>query len=67
MRRTGDCEDLACWRVAELRMAGERNATHAISVDDLPDRSGRIVTTFHIFILRGDGRSEDPSRLLGMP
>lgn len=66
-RRSGDCEDLACWRVAELRMNGEPNATHEISVDDLPDQTGQIVTTYHIFVRRGDGSHEDPSRKLGMP
>jgi hypothetical protein len=75
-----DCEDLACWRVAELRVRyGEHDATHEVTVADLPDsRTGDIVTTFHIAVRRGaaaglvwDGtqwvhRIEDPSRRLGM-
>jgi hypothetical protein len=65
-RRTGDCEDLACWRVAELRVAGEIGTTRAISIDELPDRSGKLVTTFHICVLRQDRSVEDPSRRLGM-
>lgn len=66
-RRTGDCEDLACWRVAELRVRyGESGATHGISVDDIPDKSGQIVTTYHITVVRQNGAPEDPSRRLGM-
>jgi hypothetical protein len=65
-RRTGDCEDLACWRVAELRASGEIGATRAISVSDMPDHSGKMVTTFHICVLRQNGSIEDPSRRLGM-
>jgi hypothetical protein len=70
-RRSGDCEDLASWRVAELRMGircpRELSATHEISVEDLPDKNGELVTTYHIFVKRADGTHEDPSRLLGMP
>jgi hypothetical protein len=66
-RRSGDCEDLACWRVAELRCGGEYGATHLITVEDMPDRNGQIVTTYHICVLRADGSKEDPSRRLGMP
>lgn len=55
--RAGDCEDLAAWRVAELRHAGE-------------DASVRIVRTargsFHAIVLRADGSVEDPSRELAM-
>lgn len=67
-RRAGDCEDLACWRVAELRVRlGEKGATHRITVDELPDDRGRMVTTYHISVFRADGSVEDPSRKLGMP
>jgi hypothetical protein len=65
-RRTGDCEDLASWRMAELRAGEDPWARWRISVDDLPYPSGRIVTTYHIALERSDGRTEDPSRLLGM-
>lgn len=66
-RRTGDCEDLAAWRVAELRVRfNEPEATHRITVDELPDGQGRLVTTYHIAVLRKDGSTEDPSRRLGM-
>jgi hypothetical protein len=65
-RRNGDCEDLACWRIAELRVRSGDPATHRITVAELPDTRGRMVTTYHITVLRGDGRVEDPSRALGM-
>jgi hypothetical protein len=66
-RRTGDCEDLACWRVAELRVRyGQPKATRGISVDTIPDKSGQLVTTYHITVIHQDGRTEDPSRRLGM-
>jgi len=66
-RRTGDCEDLASWRVAELRVrGGEPRATHVISVAELPNGDGDLVTTYHIRVLRQDGTAEDPSRVLGM-
>ena len=52
----GDCEDLAAWRVAELQSAGERAQIRLT-------RRGRI---WHVTVVRGDGRFEDPSRILGM-
>ena len=76
-RREGDCEDLGSWRMGELWHGEDPDAAWYITVDDLPDRSGRMVTTYHIMILRSrptehtrqteDGPIEDPSRLLGMP
>lgn len=65
-RRSGDCEDLACYRVAELRFWGIA-ARPKVSVQELPDSRGRPVTTYHITVLHPDGREEDPSRILGMP
>lgn len=67
----GDCEDLACWRAAELRLMGHRRA-RAFAV-----RSGHMnhpqlgrVRLIHILVTR-DGtpafRSiEDPSVAMGM-
>lgn len=57
----GDCEDLACYRAAELQLRGERARAvwHRRSLGN-----GR--TLLHIFVERGDGTLEDPSRLLGM-
>jgi hypothetical protein len=68
-RRRGDCEDLACWRIAELRVRSrETRATHGVTVSEIPDRRrpGRFVTTFHIRVVHEDGSIEDPSRILGM-
>lgn len=56
----GDCEDLACWRTAELLMAGE----HA-----QPTFTHRLVGNkllYHILVKRGNGSIEDPSARLGM-
>ena len=56
----GDCEDLASWRVAELREAG---------VDARPcfrfRRHGRR-RVYHIMVCLPDGVVEDVSRVLGM-
>lgn len=52
----GDCEDLACWRAAELRRRG-------VAAAPMPIRT-RI--GWHIVVARGDGTYEDPSRELGM-
>ena len=56
-RRAGDCEDLASWRCAELRNAGER-----CRVTVRRSRPGVL----HAVVEREDGRIEDPSRRLGM-
>lgn len=60
-RGWGDCDDLAPWRVAELQEAGE-SAKIRISWRRRRD-GGRL---YHVVVRRGDGRVEDPSRLLGM-
>jgi hypothetical protein len=60
LRREGDCEDLCCWRVAELRLQNE----HAI-----PFLRSRVIgrrRIYHVAVQRGDGCIEDPSRRLGM-
>ena len=54
----GDCEDLAAWRAAELRLAGEKRAL-AIAV-----RTGPKM--WHAVVWRANGVIEDPSRALGM-
>lgn len=57
----GDCAHLACWRVAELREAGER-ATLRVTWKVSPSKR-----LFHVLVRRGDGVTiEDPSRILGM-
>lgn len=56
----GDCEDLAAWRTAELRVTGEDPTARAVVI-----RSGP--RTWHAVVAREDGtRIEDPSRMLGM-
>ena len=56
----GDCEDLACWRTAELIVSGE--AALAI-FESRQTPQGRL---YHILVRRADGRIEDPSKDLGM-
>jgi transglutaminase-like putative cysteine protease len=56
-RGGGDCEDLAMWRAAELRVSGEPARV-------VWRRTGPRV--LHAVVRRGDGRIEDPSRALGM-
>lgn len=59
-RRWGDCDDLAPWRVAELRAMGEP-AKIRITWKTL--KSGRL---FHVLVRRANGQIEDPSKILGM-
>ncbi len=58
----GDCEDLACWRAAELR---ERFGILAepTFIWKLRPNGGYL---YHILVRYPDGRIEDPSRTLGM-
>lgn len=56
----GDCEDLACWRAAELLMQGEQaqpTFTHRLVGNKL---------LYHILVRRQNGAIEDPSAKLGM-
>lgn len=57
----GDCEDLACWRAAELRIRFEKNARVTWR-----RRVVRGVQVFHILVVHPDGSIEDPSLRLGM-
>lgn len=56
-RGYGDCEDLAAWRAAELRVMG-------IPAHGIVKRTGPKM--FHALVLWPDGRVEDPSKILGM-
>lgn len=58
----GDCEDLACWRVAEIR------ARQGIKVRAVPiGRKGPAdQLLYHIVVRWPDSHLEDPSRRLGM-
>jgi len=60
VRGYGDCDDLAPWRVAELRNQGER-AKIRVQWRKMPN--GKL---YHIVVRRGNGTIEDPSRILGM-
>jgi hypothetical protein len=66
----GDCEDLTGWRVAELRLAGERGArpfvrrARGLGAGGRGKRRGR--RKWHVLVERADGSFEDPSRVLGM-
>lgn len=59
--RSGDCEDLACWRVAELRTAGI-NARPYIKWR----RNSEGGYTYHALVWLPGGKIEDPSIALGM-
>jgi hypothetical protein len=56
-RGAGDCEDLASWRCAERRLAGESCRVKVV-------RTGP--TVLHAVVENADGSIEDPSRRLGM-
>lgn len=58
-RGSGDCEDLATWRAAELIVSGEP----AIAYWEQPVVGRRL---YHILVRRNDNTIEDPSRVLGM-
>lgn len=56
--KEADCEDLSCWRSAELWAAGETAARPFVR---------RISARLrHILVRRADGSLEDPSLILGM-
>jgi hypothetical protein len=55
-RGAGDCEDLCCYRAAELRLKGIAAIAMA-----RPSSVG-----WHIVVKYPDGQIEDPSRKLGM-
>lgn len=59
----GDCEDLACWRIAELRIKGI-NARPYIKWQ--PSPRNPVMDRYHAVVKWPDGRIEDPSRSLGM-
>jgi hypothetical protein len=61
-RRVGDCEDLGCWRLAELRVREREQASPFIKRSVV----GPARTVYHVAVRRADGRLEDPSRILGM-
>lgn len=54
---SGDCDDLAAWRVAELRLQGVRAHPDVIKI-----KQG----LWHVFVRLPGGGAEDPSAHLGM-
>lgn len=59
---TLDCEDAACWRAAELVVRQKVNARPKFIEQKRRDGS----YLYHIIVELPDGRTEDPSRVLGM-
>jgi hypothetical protein len=59
-RGWGDCDDLAPWHAASLRVTGQDPGAVARSVPSGPNK-------WHVMVQRGDGRWEDPSAQAGMP
>jgi len=57
-----DCEELAAWRAAELRVRYGIQARCVFKAQLRPNGS----YLFHILVEYPDGRLEDPSRILGM-
>ena len=55
--KVGDCEDLACARVAKLRQKGDSGAKPHLY------HKKRL---WHVMVRHGDGTIEDPSARLGM-
>lgn len=55
----GDCEDLASYRAADLRFSGEDPAAEVVTYQSAPN-------VRHCIVRRSNGRTEDPSRALGM-
>lgn len=56
----GDCEDLACWRVAELRSIGINARPYMTG----RKQSGRRI--YHALVRHPNGKIEDPSLAMGM-
>lgn len=61
-RGDGDCEDLACWRLAELRVRTFEDARPFVRCTVSTPKH----VVYHVQVRRSDGRIEDPSRVLGM-
>lgn len=56
----GDCEDLACWRIAELRLHGIKARPY------IKWRRDNGLTTYHALVMWPNQKIEDPSLALGM-
>lgn len=58
----GHCVALTAWRIAELREAGE---SAQVQIDEWHPAPGQV--DWHVYVLRANGQTEDPARILGMP
>ncbi len=58
----GDCEDLSCWRIAELRNNNKRCEPY---IRWRVDPSNNMLI-YHVMVLRTGEVLEDPSKILGM-
>lgn len=66
-RGWGDCDDLAPWRCAELRVKSRENAKIRIQWQRQKLPGGKLGRKyFHIVVRRADNTIEDPSAKLGM-
>ena len=63
-RRSGDCDDLAAYRLAELWIEGDHGARAHVRWQ--ADPTNQIPWGFHAMVRRGNGQIEDPSVKLGM-
>ena len=63
-RGFGDCDDLACWRAAELRKQGSEARVEVQFLSIEPNDSGSPDFSFHAFVRRANGSIEDPTLLV---
>lgn len=63
-RGGGDCEDLVCWRVADLRLGRDGRAEAARARLTWRREGNRY--RYHVTVRRASGAIEDPSLALGM-
>lgn len=61
----GDCEDLSCWRAAELIFRKGIPARPMLSLKRF-NVGGTLRGLYHVRVLLPGGRIEDPSAVLGM-
>lgn len=64
--READCKVLACWRAAELQIAGERAIAFPKVRRVYNQELSKWENLAHVLVRRGNGTTEDPSRILGM-
>lgn len=66
--KRGDCDDLACWRAAELRVSGIQAVAQPLVYysEMLSKKLGRPFFDCHILVQYPNGSREDPSKILGM-